>query len=134
MSFKLLNNLLPLEIVKTIHEYDNTYTLRMKNVINQIDKLKNDVDEYWHVDECLYYMTEEEESYRLKLGLRVTPLDWPLPEKKCFRYWNREWIEETSTQSQMIQPRDNWWLYQYHDGCYIYPTNMTKFFKNYKAA
>ena len=30
MSFKLLNNLLPLEIVKTIHEYDNTYTLRMK--------------------------------------------------------------------------------------------------------
>jgi hypothetical protein len=108
MSFKLLNNVLPLEIVKTIHEYDNTYTLRMKNVINQIDKLKNDVDEYWYVDECLYYMTEEEESYRLKLGLRVTPLDWPLPGKKCFRYWNREWSEETSTQSQMIQPRDNW--------------------------
>lgn len=130
MSFKLLNNLLPLEIVKTIHEYDNTYTLRMKNVINQIDKLKNDVDEYWHVDEYLYYMTEEEESYRLKLGLRVTPLDWPLPEKKCFRYWNTEWIEETSTQSQIIQPRDNWWLYQYHNGCYMYPTNMSTFFKN----
>ena len=92
-----------------------------------IDKLKNDVDEYWHVDECLYYMTEEEEIYRSKLGLRVSPLDWPLPEKKCFRYWN---ADETPTQSQLIQPRDNWWLYQYHDGCYIYPTYMTTFFKN----
>lgn len=130
MSFKLLNNLLPLEIVKTIHEYDDTHILNMKNVIKQIEKLNKDVEEYWHVDECLYYMTEKEESYRLKLGLRVTPLDWPLPEKKCFRYWNTEWIEETYTQSQMIQPRDNWWLYQYDGECYMYPTNMTTFFKN----
>lgn len=130
MSFKLLNNLLPLEIVKTIHEYDNTYILNMNNVIKQIDKLNKEQEEYWHIDEMLYYMTEEEESYRLKKGLRISPLDWPLPEKKCFVYWNTEWIEETSTQLQIIQPRDHWWLYQYHDGCYIYPTNMTTFFKN----
>ena len=126
MSFKLLNNVLPLEIVKKIHEYDNTYVLKMKNVIKQIEKLNKDVEEYWHIDECLYYMTEEEESYRLKLGLRVSPLDWPLPEKKCFRYWD---TEETSTLLEITNPRDNWWLYQYHDGCYIYPTNMTTFFR-----
>ena len=52
MSFKILNNLLPLEIVKTIHEYDNTYILNMNNVIKQIDKLNKDIEEYWHIDEC----------------------------------------------------------------------------------
>lgn len=128
MYFKLLTNTLPIEIVEKICDYDDTYKLRMENVIKQIEKLNKDVEEYWHIDECLYYMTEEEESYRLKLGLRISPLDWPLPEKRCFRYWNRKWIEEISM--QLIQPRDNWWLYQYDNGCYMYPTNMTSFFKN----
>ena len=127
MSFKLLNHLLPLEIVKTIHEYDNTYTLRMKNVIKQIEKLNKDVEEYWKMDEIMYYMTENEEINRLKLGLSVSPLDWPLPEKKCFRYWHPE---ETYTLQEFTNPRDNWWLYQHDDGCYMYPTNMTSFFKN----
>ena len=127
MTFKLLNNILPIEIVKTIHEYDNTYTLRMKDVIKQIENLNNAVDEYWHIDECLYYMTEEEECYRLKLGLRVCPLDWPLPNKKCFRYWN---TEATPTLPEVTHPRDNWWLYQHDDECHIYPSNMTTFLKN----
>lgn len=127
MSFKLLNNILPLEIVKTIYEYHDAYILNMKNVIKQIENLNNAVEEYWIMDEIMYYMTENEEINRLKLGLRVCPLDWPLPEKKCFRYWD---TEETPTQSQVIQPRDNWWLYQYDDGCYMYPTNMSTFFKN----
>ena len=125
MSFKLLTKILPIEIVETIHEYHDTYILNMNNVIKQIEKLNKDVEEYWYMDEIMYYMTEREENNRLELGLRVCPLDWPLPEKKCFRYWD---TEETPT--QVIQPRDNWWLYQYYDGCYIYPTNMSTFFKN----
>lgn len=90
MYYKLLSNSLPIEIVAKICEYDNTYKLRMNNVIKQIEKLNKDVEEYWHIDEYLYYMTEEEERYRLKLGLRISPLDWPLPEKRCFIFWNTE--------------------------------------------
>jgi len=86
MYFKLLNNLLPIELVKEISTYDNTYVLKMKNVIKQIDKLNKDIEEYWHIIECLYYMTDEEEIYRLKLGLRVSPLDWPLPEKSVLDF------------------------------------------------
>ena len=121
MYFKLLNNLLPIELVKEISTYDNTYVLKMKNVIKQIDKLNKDIEEYWHIDECLYYMTEEEEIYRLKLGLRVSPLDWPLPEKKCFRFWNTSAIP---TLEEVTPPRDHWMFYQY-DGfkSFIYPTS-----------
>ena len=128
MYFKDLTKVLPVDIVKEICEYDDRYKLRMENVIKQIEKLNKDVEEYWHIDECLYYMTEEEEIHRLKLGLRVSPLDWPLPEKKCFRYWNTEEREEE--RSVVIEARDHWWLYQYHDGCYMYPSNKSKFFKN----
>jgi len=73
MSFKLLNNVLPLEIVKTIHEYHDTYKLKMNNVIIEIEKLNKDLEEYWYMDEILYYMTENEELNRLNLGLRVSP-------------------------------------------------------------
>tara|TARA_B100000424_G_scaffold269354_1_gene266118 strand:+ start:1811 stop:2206 length:396 start_codon:yes stop_codon:yes gene_type:complete len=128
MSFKLLTNILPLEIVKIIHEYHDTYKLSMNNVIKQIEQLNNAVDEYWKFDEMLYYMTEQEENNRLKLGLPIT-MDWPLPEKKCFRFWNTETIP---TLEEVTHPRNNWWLYQYHDECYIYPTNMTEFFENKK--
>ena len=120
MSFKLLTKILPIEIVITIHEYHDTYILNMNNVIKQIEKLNKDVEEYWYMDEIMYYMTEQEENNRLKLGLRVSPLDWPLPKKRCFIYWN----EETPTLSEVTHPRDNWWLYQYDDGCYIYPSNI----------
>lgn len=129
MYFKLLTNILPIEIVEQICDYDDRHKLRMENVIKQIEKLNKDVEEYWHIDKCLYYMTEAEERYRLQLGLRVTNLDWPLPEKRCFRFWN---TEATPTQSYVTHPRNNWWLYQYHNGCYMYPTNMTSFFKKYK--
>lgn len=125
MSFKLLTNILPLEIVKIIHEYHDTYKLSMNNVIKQIEKLNNAVDEYWYMDEIMYYMTEREENNRLKLGLPIS-MDWPLPEKKCFRYWS---TSAMPTLEEVTHPRDNWWLYQYHDRCYIYPTNMTAFFK-----
>ena len=127
MSFKLLTNILPLEIVKTIHEYHDTYKLTMNNVVKEIEQLNNAVDEYWDFDEMLYYMTEREEIRRLELGLRVSPLDWPLPEKRCFRFWN---TLHYPTLEEVTPPRDNWWLYQYQDGCYIYPTNMSGFFKN----
>ena len=127
MSFKLLTNILPIEIVKTIHEYDDTYILNMINVIKQIEKLNKDVEEYWIMDEKFYYMTENEEIYRLKLGLPISVGEWPLPKKKCFRFWNTTAIP---TLQEVTPPRDNWWLYQYHDGCYMYPTNMTTFFKN----
>jgi hypothetical protein len=93
----------------------------MKNVIKQIDKLNKDVEEYWYMDEIMYYMSEREEINRLELGLRVSPLDWPLPEKKCFRFWN---TEETYTLQDITNPRDNWWLYQFDEGCYIYPSNI----------
>ena len=127
MTFKLLTNILPIEMVQTIYEYHDTYKLTMNNVINQIEKLNKDVEEYWHMDEIMYYMTEREEIRRLELGLRVSPLDWPLPEKKCFIYWN---TEGTPNLSEVTHPRDNWWLYQHDDGCYMYPTNMSTFFKN----
>ena len=127
MSFKLLNNVLPLEIVKTIHEYDDTYILNMKNVIKQIEKLNKDVEEYWKMDEIMYYMTERDEINRLELGLRVSPLDWPLPQKRCFRFWN---TEKPYTLQDITNPRDNWWLYQFDEGCYIYPTWLSTFFKN----
>tara|TARA_B100001287_G_scaffold276823_1_gene289775 strand:+ start:2924 stop:3316 length:393 start_codon:yes stop_codon:yes gene_type:complete len=130
MSFKLLTKILPIEIVEMIHEYDDTYKLKMTNVIKQIENLNNAVDEYWYFDEMLYYMTEQEENNRLKLGLPIS-MDWPLPEKKCFRFWN---ISKIPTLEEVTRPRDNWWLYQYHDGCYMYPSNMTTFFKNYKVA
>jgi hypothetical protein len=130
MSFKLLTKILPIEIVETIHEYDDTYILNMNKVIKQIEKLNKDLEEYWHIDEMLYYMTEEEEMNRLRLGLPIG-MDWPLPENKCFRFWN---TSEMSTLEEVTAPRDNWWLYQYHDGCYMYPSNMTTFFKNYKVA
>lgn len=129
MSFKLLNTVLPLEIVKTIHEYHDTYILNMNNVIKQIENLNNAVEEYWHMDEIMYYMTEREEIRRLELGLRVSPLDWSLPEKRCFRFWNTG-ATATPALADVTEARNHWWLYQYHDGCYIYPTNMTTFFQN----
>lgn len=87
MSFKLLNNVLPLEIVKTIHDYHDTYILNMNNVIKQIEQLNKDVEEYWIMDEIMYYMTENEERYRLKLGLPISVGDYPLPNKRCFIFW-----------------------------------------------
>ena len=77
----------------------------MKNVIKQIDKLNKDIEEYWYIIECLYYMTDEEEINRLKLGLRVSPLDWPLPEKKCFRFWD---TQSTPTIEEITPPRNHW--------------------------
>jgi len=129
MSFKLLNNILPLEIVKTIYEYHDAYILNMKNVIKQIENLNNAVEEYWIMDEKFYYMTEREERYRFKIGLPINVGEWPLPEKKCFRYWNTEATPKLQEQ-EVTHPRDNWWLYQHDDGCYMYPTNMSTFFKN----
>jgi len=127
MYFKDLTKVLPVDIVKEICEYDDRYKLRMKNVIKQIEKLNKDVEEYWYIDECLYYMTEKEEIHRLKLGLRVSPLDWPLPEKKCFRYWNTSAIP---TLEEITPARDQWLLYQYDDGCYMYPSKETRLLKN----
>ena len=122
MFFKTLAQVLPLEIVNEIYDYDDTYKLSMKNVINQIDKLNKDIEEYWYMDEILYYMTENEELHRLKLGLRVSPLDWPLPKKKCFRFWN---TQSNPTLADVTEPRDHWWLYQFDEGCHIYPSNIT---------
>ena len=123
MYFKLLNNVLPLEIVKTICEYHDTYKLTMNDVIKQIEQLNNAIEEYWHMDEIMYYMTENEENNRLELGLRVSPLDWPLPEKKCFSFWSH--AQSPHKLADVIEARNHWWLYQYDDGCYIYPSNMT---------
>ena len=120
MYFKNLCQKIPIDIVKGICMYDNTYVLRMKNVINEIEKLNKDIDEYWDFDAMLYYMTEKEENYRLKLGLPIS-MEWPLPNKRCFRFWN---TSEMPTLEEVTLPRDNWWLYQYGDGCYIYPTKM----------
>ena len=119
MYFKILSGEFPIEIVKKICDYDDTYKLRMKKVILEIEKLNKDIEEYWHMDEIMYYMTEREEMRRLELGLRVSPLDWPLPEKKCFSFWD---TEATCTLQEVTRPRDHWWLYQYDDGCYIYPS------------
>lgn len=88
MTFKLLNNVLPIEIVKNIYEYDNTYILNMNNVIKQIENLNNALEEYWRMDEFYYYMTQEQESYRLKMRLPISVGEYPLPNKKCFRCWN----------------------------------------------
>tara|TARA_B100000927_G_scaffold287362_1_gene280136 strand:- start:195 stop:539 length:345 start_codon:yes stop_codon:yes gene_type:complete len=109
MYFKDLTGVLPIEIVKEICDYDDRYKLMMKNVIKQIEKINKELEEYWHIDECLYYMTEEEESYRLKRGLRVSPLIWPLPKKRCFRYWNNLGIP---TLAEVTPPRDHYMFYE----------------------
>ena len=125
MFLKTLTQVFPVEIVNEICDYDDTYKVIMKNVINQIQKLNKDIEEYWNFDEMLYYMTEQEENNRIKLGLPIS-MEWPLPPKKCFRFWTKS---ETPTLQEVTDPRDNWWLYQYHDGCYMYPTSMSSFFK-----
>ena len=109
MYFKDLTGILPIEVVKEICDYDDRYKLIMKNVIMQIDKLNKQVEEYWHMDEIMYYMTEREEIRRLELGLRVSPLDWPLPQKRCFRFWNTLAIP---TLAEVTPPRDHCRLYQ----------------------
>jgi len=123
MYFKILSQALPTDIVYEIIEYDDTYKVIMKNVINQIEKLNKDIEEYWNIDEMLYYMTEKEENNRIKLGLPIS-IEWPLPPKRCFRFWTKA---ETPTLLEITDPRDNWWLYQHDDGCYMYPTKMTTF-------
>lgn len=40
MNYILLNKSLPIEIVNEICDYDDTYKLRMNNVIKEIEKLK----------------------------------------------------------------------------------------------
>ena len=109
MYFKDLTGVLPIEIVKEICDYDDRYKLMMKNVIKQIEKMNKELEEYWHIDECLYYMTEEEENYRLKRGLRVSPLMWPLPKKRCFRYWDKLGIP---TLAEVTPPRDHYMFYE----------------------
>ena len=89
MYFKYLTGNLPINIVKKVCEYDGTYKLRMKNVIKEIDKLNKDIDEYWDMDEYFYYMTERQERYRLKMGLPISVGEYPLPNKRCFRFWSR---------------------------------------------
>ena len=128
MNFKLLNNVLPLEIVKEIYEYHDTYKLTMKNVIKQIEKLNNAIEEYWHMDEIMYYMTENEERYRLKLGLPISVGEWPLPKKKCFSFWSH--AQSPHKLADETEARNHWWLYQHDDGCHIYPINKSAFFKN----
>lgn len=88
MNNKVLRNSLPIEIINKIYEYDNTYVLRMNNVIKEIEKLKKAIDEYWYMGELLYYMPVQEELYRRRLGLPTGSLDWSLPNKRCFRFWN----------------------------------------------
>ena len=80
--------MLPIEILKIIYEYDDTYVLAMNNIIKQIKKFNKQIEEYWNMNEMLYYMTEQEENYRLKLGLPIMVDDYPLPEKRCFKFWN----------------------------------------------
>ena len=105
MSFKLLTNILPLEIVKTIHEYHDRYKLSMNNVIKQIEKLNKDMDEYWNFEEMLNCMTEKEENNRSKLGLPFR-MDWPLPNKRCFRFWNKTEIDTTDELSTTLDYND----------------------------
>ncbi len=121
MYFKALTGELPLNIVKKICDYDNTYKLIMKNVIKEIDKLNKEVEEYWYMDERLYYMTDNEERYRLKIGLPITNIEWPLPGKRCFRFWNTESIP---TLEEVTPPRDQW---KFHHGFYIYPNNCNTY-------
>ncbi len=111
MYFKDLTGLLPIEIVKEICDYDDRYKLIMKDVIMQIEKLNKEVEEYWNLDETLYYMTENEERYRLKLGLPISPMKWPLPKKRCFRFWNTI-TRGIPTLAEVTRPRDHCRLYE----------------------
>ena len=123
MYFKYLTGEIPINIVKKVCEYDNTYKLRMKNVINDINRLNKTVEEYWYMDECLYYMTDNEERYRLKIGLPITNIDYPLPKKRCFRFWNTRKIP---TLEEVTPPRDEWKL---HLDFNIYPSNCNTYYK-----
>ena len=111
MYFKDLTGVLPIDIVKEICDYDDRYKLIMKDVIMQIEKLNKEVEEYWHMDEIMYYMTENEELRRLKLGLPISVGECPLPKKRCFRIWNRIAME-IPTLAEVTRPRDHCRLYE----------------------
>lgn len=58
MSYKVLNSILPIEIVRHVSEYDNTSKVNMNNVIKELDNYNLNIEKYeseqyyeWLLDE-----------------------------------------------------------------------------------
>jgi hypothetical protein len=71
ISYKLLYNTLPTDVVNHIASFNNTSKLNMNNVIKEINHYIDKVREYWEHDE--FFSNEE------RCGLSIEELDWPYP-------------------------------------------------------
>lgn len=84
MNYKQLSQtfLFSRDILEHICDYDNTYKLRMDNVISELNYIINNVEEYWAWDQ----MISCEETYlkRLRHGLDVKDKEWPYPKNWVF--------------------------------------------------
>jgi len=67
MKYKELYNILPLEVIKYIGEFDNTSKERMNNVIQELNEYNHKIEEYWSEDEQAYYMSDWQISCRRRL-------------------------------------------------------------------
>lgn len=77
ISYKLLYNTLPTDVVNHIASFNNTSKLNMNNVIKEINHYIDKVREYWEHDE---FFSNEEIYYQWKTrGLSIEELDWPYP-------------------------------------------------------
>ena len=66
MNYKKLHEILPLEVIKYIGEFDNTSQERMNNVIQELNEYNHKIEEYWSEDEQAYYMSDLQISCRQK--------------------------------------------------------------------
>ncbi len=64
MKYKELYNILPVEVIKYIGEFDNTSKKNMNKVIQELNEYNDAIEEYWIEDEQAYYMSDWDLSRR----------------------------------------------------------------------
>lgn len=57
MEYKELYNILPVEVIIYIGEFDNTSKKNMNTVIQELNEYNDAIEEYWREDEQVYYMS-----------------------------------------------------------------------------
>lgn len=94
MKYNELYNILPVELIKYIGEYDSSSKEKMNNVIQELNEYNHKIEEYWREDEQAYYMSDWQISCRQKwdpeFGNRPDPrllksirkYDWDTGEMK----------------------------------------------------
>ena len=62
--YKELYNILPIEIINYIAEYNNYSKENMNHVIQELNEYNDKIEEYWREDEQAYYMSNWQISCR----------------------------------------------------------------------